>query len=160
MLISRLIKEVKFELKEAYRLLAELNEDQSEVETVEVNNDRLLTETTKDIITNQQRLLTNLELDDLATIISKTEDEHLLCPSCKRELSENKRIIRLPYYSLVHIKEDPISPLEIIIIDVCQHCNYILDFEFFTGCESYRLYQLLIADLQDTDFELKEEIRE
>ncbi|MBM7624489.1 hypothetical protein [Sporohalobacter salinus] len=157
MLINRLIKEVKFELKEAYRLLDELNDQEVQFG---VNNDNLLAETTKDIITDQKKLLTNLKIDKLATIISKIEYEHVICPSCKNDLSHNKRVIRLPYYSLINIKKNPISPVEIIIIDTCQHCNYILDFEFFKGNEAHQLYQLLIKDLGDTEFELKEELKE
>lgn len=157
MLIDRLIKEVKFELQEAYRLLAELGEEEF---PSEINNDNLLAETTKNIITDQKELLTNLEIDRLATVISKIEDEHTVCPSCKNELSENKRVIRLPYYSLINIKENPVPPVEIIVIDTCQHCNYILDFEFFKGDEAYQLYQLLIKDLNNTEFELKEELEE
>lgn len=165
MLIDRLIKEVKIELKEAYKLLDELgssdqkNFQKSQREQTDFSNEELLFETTKEIIIDQKSLLSNLKADDLASVISKVEDRYTVCPSCENDLEKNHRIIRLPHQSLLYIKENPIAPLEIVIVDICPCCDYILNFKFFKGYEAQQLYELLIDDLSDTKFEFKEKLK-
>lgn len=161
MLIDRLIKEVKIELSEAYKLLDELdpkNEERNQKQT-DFSNEEVLVETTKEIIGDHKDLLSNLKTDELATIISKIEEKYTVCPSCERDLAENDRLIRLPYQSLVHIKSEPIPPMEIAILNICPYCNYILDFKFFKGNEAWQLYKLLIDDLSETKFELEQGVK-
>ncbi|SDC38256.1 MULTISPECIES: hypothetical protein [unclassified Candidatus Frackibacter] len=161
MLIDRLIKEVTIELQEAHKLLDELNRDTEDVcsDQLGFSNEELLLETTREIIDEQKCLLSNLKTDQLATVISKIEEKYTACPSCDTNLSESCRIVRLPHQSLIYIKENPVPPTEIVIVDTCPHCNYILNFEFFKGQKAHKLYQILIDDLSDTEFELEEGVK-
>ncbi|SJZ38497.1 hypothetical protein [Selenihalanaerobacter shriftii] len=160
MLIDRLIQEVKLELKEAQKLLNELDcknnrKSEKEYEEFGISNEKLLLETTKEIIAEQQSLLLNLNTDELATVISKINNKYTVCPSCEKNLKENNRIVRLPHQSLIYIKENPIPPTEMVIVDTCPYCNYILNFKFFKGHDAHSLYQILITDLEETEFELE-----
>jgi polyhydroxyalkanoate synthesis regulator phasin len=165
MLIDRLISEVKIELEEAHKLLDELSsrndkfDDEEFGEDLAFNNEKLLLETTEEIIAEQKNLLFNLKIDELATIISKVENRYTICPSCEKDISKNSRIVRLPHQSLIKIKNNPISPTEIVIIDICPHCNYILNFDFFKGNRAHKLYQVLIKDLSKLDFEFEEGLK-
>ncbi|MCK8823756.1 hypothetical protein [Fuchsiella alkaliacetigena] len=159
MIINRLIEEVRIELEEANKLLAEL-EMEEEADYEESKDDQyFLWEITKQIIDEQENLLSNLEIDELATVISKLNDRYLFCSSCGRNILESIRLLRLPPQSLLTVKDAQVPPTEIVIVDVCKYCNYIFNFEFFKGQEAYQLYQLLIADLQETEFELEEKIK-
>ena len=160
MIINRLIEEVRIELEEANKLLAELElEEELDYEDCSANDQHFLWEITKQIIDEQESLLSNLEIDELATVISKLNDRYLFCSSCGRNILESIRILRLPPQSLLTVKDAQVPPTEIVIVDLCKYCNYIFNFEFFKGQEAYQLYQLLIADLEETEFEFEEQIK-